>query len=34
MAAINDKAEEACEHYPVCFVQSILIKLRMEQLQV
>ena len=34
MAATNDKTEEACKHYPVCFVQSILYKLRMEQLQV
>ena len=34
MAATNDKTEEACKHYPVCFIQSILYKLRMEQLQV
>ena len=34
MAATDDKAGEACKHYPVCFVQSILYKLRMEWLQV
>ena len=33
MAATNDKTGEACKHYPVCFIQSILYKLRMEQLQ-
>ena len=34
MAATNDKTGEACKHYPVCYVQSILYKLRIEQLQV
>ena len=34
MAATDDKAGEACKHYSVCFVQSILYKLRMERLQV
>ena len=34
MAATNDKTGEACKHYAVCFVQSMLYKLRMEQLQV
>ena len=28
------KTGEACKHYPVCYVQSILYKLRIEQLQV
>ena len=34
MVATNDKAGEACKHYPVCYAQSILYKLRIEQLQV
>ena len=34
MAATNDKAGEACKHYPVYYAQSILYKLRIEQLQV
>ena len=34
MAATNDEAKEACRHYPICFVQSILYKLRREELQV
>ena len=34
MAATNDKTGEACKHYQVCYVQSILYKLRVEQLQV
>ena len=25
---------EACKHYPVCYTQSILYKLRIEQLEV
>ena len=34
MAATNDKTGEACKHYRICYVQSILYKLRIEQLQV
>ena len=34
MAATNDRTGEACKHYPVCYVQSILYKLRIKQLQV
>ena len=34
MAATNDKTGEACKHYPVCYVQSMLYKLRIKQLQV
>ena len=34
MATTNDKTGDTCRHYPVCYVQSILYKLRIEQLQV
>ena len=34
MAATNERTEEACKHYPVCYAQSILYKLRIEQLEV
>ena len=34
MAATNDKTGEACKHYPVCYIKSILYKLRIEQLKV
>ena len=34
MAATNERIGEACRHYPVCYTQSILYKLRMEQLEV
>ena len=33
MAATNERTE-ACRHYPVCYTQSILYKLRIEQLEV
>ena len=31
MAATNEGTGEACKHYPVCYTQSILYKLRIEQ---
>ena len=34
MATTNDKTGDTCRHYPVCYVQSILYKLRIKQLQV
>ena len=34
MAAPNKRAGEACKHYPICYTQSILYKLRIEQLEV
>ena len=34
MAATNKRTGEACRHYPVCYTQSILFKLRIEQLEV
>ena len=34
MAATNKRTGEACKHYPVCYTQSILYKLRIEQLEV
>ena len=34
MAATNKRTGEACKHYPVCYTQSILFKLRIEQLEV
>ena len=34
MAATNERTGEACKHYPVCYTQSILYKLRIEQLEV
>ena len=34
MAATNKRIGEACRHYPVCYTQSILYKLRIEQLEV
>ena len=34
MAATNKGTGEACKHYPVCYTQSILFKLRIEQLEV
>ena len=34
MTATNDRTGEACRHYPVCYTQSILYKLRIEQLEV
>ena len=34
MAASNQRTGEACKHYPVCYTQSILYKLRIEQLEV
>ena len=34
MAATNERTEEACRHYSVCYTQSILYKLRIEQLEV
>ena len=30
MAATNERTGEACKHYPVCYTQSILYKLRIE----
>ena len=34
MAATNERTGEVCRHYPVCYTQSILYKLRIEQLEV
>ena len=34
MAATNKRTGEACKHYLVCYTQSILFKLRIEQLEV
>ena len=34
MAATNKRAGEACRHYQICYTQSILYKLRIEQLEV
>ena len=34
MAATNERTGEACRHYPVCYTQSILFKLRIQQLEV
>ena len=34
MTATNERTGEACRHYPVCYTQSILYKLRIEQLEV
>ena len=34
MTATNERKGEACKHYPVCYTQSILYKLRIEQLEV
>ena len=34
MAATKERTGEACRHYPVCYIQSILYKLRIEQLEV
>ena len=34
MAATNERTGETCRHYPVCYTQSILYKLRIEQLEV
>ena len=34
MAATNKRTGEVCKHYPVCYTQSILYKLRIEQLEV
>ena len=34
MAATNERTGEACRHYPVCYTQSILYKLIIEQLEV
>ena len=34
MAAVNDQAKDACREYPICYAQSILYKLRYEQLEV
>ena len=34
MTATNERTGEACKHYPVCYTQSILYKLRIEQLEV
>ena len=34
MAATNERTGEACKHYPICYTQSILYKLRIEQLEV
>ena len=34
MATTNERTGEACRHYPVCYTQSILYKLRIEQLEV
>ena len=34
MAATNERTREACRHHPVCYTQSILYKLRIEQLEV
>ena len=31
MTATNERTGEACKHYPVCYTQSILYKLRIEQ---
>ena len=34
MAATNERTGQACRHYPVCYTQSILFKLGIEQLEV
>ena len=34
MATTNERTGEACKHYPVCYTQSILYKLRIEQSEV
>ena len=34
MTATNERTGEVCKHYPVCYTQSILYKLRIEQLEV
>ena len=34
ITATNERTGEACKHYPVCYTQSILYKLRIEQLEV
>ena len=34
MTATNERTGKACKHYPVCYTQSILYKLRIEQLEV
>ena len=34
MTATNERTGEACKHYPMCYTQSILYKLRIEQLEV
>ena len=34
MTATNERTGEACKHYPACYTQSILYKLRIEQLEV
>ena len=34
MTATNERTGEACKHYPVCYTQPILYKLRIEQLEV
>ena len=34
MVATNKRTEEVCRHNPVCYTQSLLFKLRMEQLEV
>ena len=34
MAATYERTEEVCRHYPVCYTQSILYKLRIKQLEV
>ena len=34
MVATNKRTGEACRHNPVCYTQSLLFKLRMEQLEV
>ena len=31
MAATNERTGEVCKHYPVCYAQPILYKLRIEQ---
>ena len=34
IAATNERTGEACKHHPICYTQSILYKLRIEQLEV
>ena len=33
IVATSDKRGEACRHYPICYVQPLLYRLRFEQAQ-